>query len=101
MKTKEISFDTTKEEMDLINKIAKRAVKMAKELEFKYSMMDAGMDITACHANGCKLRLKELLKTDNSNFSHDVFGIRRHLNHQTGQLENYFLPRFAAKAQAR
>jgi hypothetical protein len=57
------------------------------------------MDITAVHANGCPLDLYRLLAADDANFAHDVFGIERHLNRLTGQLENCFLPRFALKAQ--
>lgn len=41
------------------------------------------------------LRLEELLNTDDFNFVHDLVGIRNHLNRQTGQLENFFVPRFA------
>jgi hypothetical protein len=53
------------------------------------------MDITACHLNGCPLRLGELLGADDANFAHDVFGIRRHLNRETGKLEDCFCPRYA------
>lgn len=53
------------------------------------------MDITACHANGCPLKLRELLAAEDFNFAHDVFGIRRHLNRETAQLGDYFMLRFA------
>ena len=53
------------------------------------------MDLTACHANGCPLRLDALLGAPDLDFTHDVWGIRRHINRRTGQLENHFLPRFA------
>lgn len=52
------------------------------------------MDITAAH-KVCPLKLEQLLAADDANFSHDVFGIRRHLNRETLQIEDYFLPRFA------
>ena len=61
-----------------------------------YKHMDAMMDIEACHSNGCPLRLNELLATDDGNFGHDVFGIRRHLDRETGKLGGCFLPRFSA-----
>ena len=60
-----------------------------------YKAMDCDMDITACHANGNPLRLAELLSADDFNFCHDVLGIRRHINRETGQLENCFVPRFS------
>jgi hypothetical protein len=53
------------------------------------------MDLAACHCNGCPLQLTELLDADDFNFSHDIFGIRRHLNRTTGKLDDRFLPRFA------
>lgn len=55
------------------------------------------MDITATHANGCPLKLAELLAADDFNFSHDVAGIYRHLDRTTGKLLDCFLPRFAQK----
>ena len=85
----------TKQQIQVIAQIAKRAVKMATEAGIKYTQMDALMDLDACISNGCPLKLDELLAADDGNFGHDVFGIRRHINRETGQLENCFLPRFA------
>lgn len=57
--------------------------------------LTAHMDISAVHAR-CPLRLSDLRDADQFNFAHDMYGIQRHLNRQTGTLENFFLPRFAA-----
>lgn len=90
----QIKFDASKFEMEIIIKIAQRAVAMAKKYgSTDYRMQDALMDIEACHCNGNALELDRLLAADDLNFSHDVFGIRRHLNRRTGELENYFVPR--------
>lgn len=97
---KEINWNASRFEFELMSKIATRAVKMAAALGVEYSMSTAIMDINACHSNGCPLFLDELLKSDNSNFGHDVFGIRRHINRETGQLEGCFLPRFAMPTPA-
>ena len=78
-----------------IYKIACRAVSMAIGAGFDYPIQDADMDITACHCNGMPLKLEELLHADEFNFAHDVFGIRHHLNRETGKLENCFCPRYA------
>lgn len=91
-----VKFTATKEELRVIANIAMRAVKMAQDAGIKYTQMDALMDLDACHSNGCRLKLTELLGADDGNFGHDVFGIRRHINRETGKLENCFLPRFAA-----
>lgn len=95
-----ISFKlASREEVELVSQIAQRAVSLAVKHGVKYKPMEANMDITACHANGCPLRLSELLTADEFNFSHDIFGIRRHINRTTGQLEDCFLPRFAARKE--
>lgn len=91
-----VSFEVTKADAQTIRNIAQRAVAMAVEAGVDYSVMEAEMDVTACHANGCPLMLSELAAADNFNFAHDVFGIRRHINRETGQLEDCFLPRFSA-----
>jgi hypothetical protein len=62
----------------------------------KYPLIDADMDICATHLNGCPLKLEELLAADDMNFAHDVFGIRRHIDRTTGELQDCFVPRYAA-----
>lgn len=93
--TKQIKWDTTKKDSKLIFKIAERAVKLAKKFGGEYNFQTASMDITAAHANGCELDLQKLLDAPDGDFGHDVFGIRRHINRETGELENCFLPRCA------
>lgn len=85
----------SQQEARIIHKIAARAVNMAIGAGFDYPIMDADMDITACHCNGNPLKLDALLRADEFNFAHDVFGIRRHINRETGKLENCFSPRFS------
>ena len=91
-----ISFKVSKDEMLKIRKLSAKAVSLAEKIGVDYKMTDIAMDLTACHANGCKLKLEELLSADEFNFAHDVFGIRRHLDRDTGELKDCFLPRFAA-----
>lgn len=89
------SFDVSAEESNQILAIAKRAVALADKYGVDYKLLEAEMDITACHANGNPLNLADLLHTDDGNFGHDVFGIRQHINRTTGELENCFSPRFS------
>lgn len=91
-------FDANREDTRLIIQIAKRAVSMAMRLGFDYDMLTATMDIEACHCNGSPLQLSNLLATDDGTFGHDVFGIRRHINRETGRLGDCFVPRTAAYA---
>ena len=95
MTTKTINWKVAKEDARTIRNIAQRAAAMAIEYGVDYSVIDADMDITATHLNGNPLKLSELASADNLNFSHDIFGIRRHLNRQTGELEDCFVPRFS------
>lgn len=90
-----VKFNTSREEAEITIKIARRASKLAHSLGIEYSTLEADMDITATHSNGTPMKLAELLAANDSNFSHDVFGIRRHINRRTGRLENCFLPRYA------
>jgi hypothetical protein len=94
--TKQISFAVTKKESEIIDHIADRARTLARAMGEDYPLIDARMDICATHANGNRLRLAELLAADQTNFGHDVFGIRRYLNRETGQLFGHFVPRFSA-----
>jgi hypothetical protein len=91
----EVSFDATPEERGVIRKIAKRAVALAKANGVKIKQIDTEMDLVATHANGNPLRLDALLAADDFNVIHDVFGIRRHLDRETGKLTNCFRPRFS------
>lgn len=54
------------------------------------------LDLKACHSNGCPLDLDELLAAPrDSDVAHDVAGIGRYLNRETGKLEGGFTPRYA------
>jgi hypothetical protein len=60
------------------------------------------MDLRAADGvNGNKkIDFERLLAADDFNFIHDVGGIQRHMNRETGKLENCFLPRCARKLEA-
>lgn len=90
---KTISWKTTKAEFALIVQIADRSI----ELGVHSDRQSAIMDVTATHANGCPLRLAELLDAPKFDFAHDLAGIRRHLNRETGELMDCFVPRTARR----
>ena|SRR3990172_7449479 len=93
-----ISYNVTRHEARLISQIVKRAV-----LEFETfthaNEFDLEMAITAVHANGCPLRLEDMLKGDSFNFLHDIHGMLANFNRNTGKLGNCFLPRYAKGKQ--
>lgn len=90
-----INWDISDGDIDLIQKISDRTVKLANTHGMSYSILDAQMDITAVHLNDVELDLNKLLAFDDGNFGHDVFGIKRHVNRNTGILKDCFLPRSA------
>ncbi|MCK1479288.1 hypothetical protein IVB27_32260 [Bradyrhizobium sp. 197] len=75
--------------------IARRARDLYLEHRVDRSVMDIDMDLAATHCNGNPLRLDDLLKADDFNLLHDVSGIAKHLNRETGKLEGFFSPRFS------
>jgi hypothetical protein len=93
----QINWTVSASDYALIGEITARAAALARRLHVDYPQSTILMDLTACHANGCALDLERLLATDDSNLAHDVFGIRRHLNRDTGKLEGHFVPRLAAR----
>lgn len=89
-----INFDVSNDDKITIRKIAERAMESGL-VSPEYGRLGVEMNITAVHANGCPLRLAALLAADDLNFAHDITGIHRHLNRETGKLDPLFLPRFA------
>lgn len=88
-----LSFKATREEHEAISRIVERALLMRPDLD----RLTLDMDLTACHANGCPLDFAKLESFDAFNFSHDVFGIVRHIDRDTGKLTRCFVPRCAAR----
>jgi hypothetical protein len=95
-----LKWNISKEDHDLIAQIAERAKEFARKQGVDYSWRDALMDLTAAHANGSPLDLAGLLAAKPMDFSHDVFGIANHLDHETGKLTRggVFTPRYRKQA---
>ncbi len=96
-KQDQVSFDCPKEERHLCKQIARRASDMLAEQNTTRDVLSIDMDITATHCNGNPLRLADLLAADDFNFMHDVAGIYRHLDRETGSLMDHFSPRFSRR----
>jgi hypothetical protein len=93
-------FTATRREHELIRKIVRRAVRLAQDEGIDYDVLSASMDIEACHCNGMPLDLARLADADDGTFGHDVFGIRRFINRQTGEIGGCFVPRTALPDRA-
>jgi hypothetical protein len=78
-------------EFDLIEQIVDRAFFLFPDRE----ATDIRMDIQATILGGCKLRLYDLVHAEQVDFIHDIVGIESHLDHQTFELKDCFVPRYA------
>lgn len=83
-------FDAS--EQYAVGKILERAEKDPNLMEGR-ERLDVAMDLAAVHHH-TPLRLMELAEADDFNFNHDMYGIRNHLDRETGELRR-FVPRFA------
>jgi hypothetical protein len=87
------NWEITREDHDLLVQVADRALsELAGYPDDKHTLI---MDLNACHANACALDFKGLLEAPLQDFSHDICGIRQHINRDTGKLEDFFTPRYA------
>ena len=88
----------TPEEEALVTQIVARAETLFHEHHphATFDRLAFEMDIAAVHAH-TPLRLTEWLAADDFNFVHDWSGIQRHIDRETGQLEDFFVPRFARR----
>ena len=82
-------------EEPFVAKIVDRALGMFARFRMPVEPLSVRMDIAAVHGR-IGLRLEEFAEADDLNFSHDIGGIYKHLNRETGDLEDCFLPRFSA-----
>jgi len=89
-----LNFQTSSEDFKYIISIV-----MRHEVEFpdiyKGKRLEAVMDISMTHTNGCPLKLRDLFMAKSFDFYHDVIGIRLYLDRNTGKLADCFLPRYA------
>lgn len=97
----QIKWDASTVEKRVIGEIADRAMKFNAQYGWGRTKQDFLMDIEAVHCNDAKLDFERLRDADDFNFTHDIVGIARHLNRETGKLENHFLPRFRERTARR
>lgn len=92
-----VSFDCSTNDREAVTRIATRAISVAERLTgTKLDQLEVEMDLIATHANGNPLNFAKLEGFDDFNLMHDMGGIRRHLNRDTGELTGFFSPRASA-----
>lgn len=94
-----LKWDVSREDGDMILACAKRARDVFEDRGIPFDLFECDMDLTATHANGCPMDFAALLAAPDFDFIHDIAGIRRHINRETGQLENCFMPRCHLKGE--
>lgn len=90
-----LSFEVTREDRKKIDRTVELGLELCKDYGVVYDRLDMAMDLTACHASGTPLDFDRLVEFDDGSFAHDLFGIRKYLDRQTGELTDNFLPRCA------
>lgn len=88
-----LKFTATRPQMVLIKRIAERVFKEMPD--YPDDLQTVMMDLDAAHSNGCPLNFPLLLNAPRMDFAHDVYGIRRHIDRETGKLLDCFVPRCA------
>jgi hypothetical protein len=81
-------------ETDLIKRIVDRAEQLARRFKQQTPRAAIVLDLVMAHRMQ-PLDLKMLLAADDGNFAHDVFGIMRHIDRNSGVMRDCFVPRFA------
>lgn len=95
----EVKFSASLAEHAMIGEIVKRAHRIFPEIfSAGRDGLDLRMDLDATHSNGCPLDLQKLLDAPEFDFIHDLGGIVRHLDRETGALKDHFWPRCAKPA---
>lgn len=94
-----VTFRRTFDDEKLIQKIVGRIARNDERFHTAEQKLALQMDITACHCNGNRLRLEELLKAEDHHFTHDVYGIYNNIDRTTGTLKNHFTPRYSSKIE--
>lgn len=94
----DIFYNFSQDELDLVVRAGVRVEKViGKQLNRATFLLDM-----AAVQKQCPLNLVELAFNDDiASVAHDILGIRRHINRDTGQLEGCFIPRFAKSNETR
>lgn len=90
-------LNATRGERDAILGIVRRFEDLVGD-DIEVNRLATMMDLEACHCNGCPLDLEGLRDLSRDvDLVHDVAGIGRYLDRDTGKLTQAFTPRYAAR----
>ena len=93
-------LNATRAEREVILGIVRRFEDLVGD-DLEVNRLSTMMDLEACHCNGCPLDLEGLRDSSRDvDLVHDVAGIGRYLDRDTGKLTQVFTPRYAARSFA-
>lgn len=93
-------LNATRAEREVILGIVRRFEDLVGD-DLEVNRLSTMMDLEACHCNGCLLDLEGLRDLSRDvDLVHDVAGIGRYLDRETGKLTQAFTPRYAARVPA-
>lgn len=87
----QVKFEATDQELASLNACIQRGVDL--KLVKRGQRLHHAMNLLATHANGNPIDFDRLLSADDFTFTHDLLGIDRHIDRETGHLANMFRPR--------
>lgn len=91
-----MNYNLTEREMEHLDKIMDRVKGFMDGGQFQAGQrMRLEISLAVCHLNGCPLDLEAMTTGLDADLVHDVFGIDRHISRDDGQLQHFFMPRFA------
>lgn len=93
-KKAQIEWKACPEDTDLLKQIAFRAWELLGQKRSAADLERICMDLTACHLNGCPLRLNDMLWGNDLDLMHDITLIYKHIDRRTGKLTGFALPRY-------
>lgn len=93
-----MNFAIDNESRDLIDAIVQRFFEA--HPDHHHDRKSVVMDLIACHNGGCPLDFAAMAACEDfSQVAHDIAGIGRFLNRETGELVDFFAPRFMLPEQ--
>lgn len=95
---KEVRFDSTVEELALIRRCVDRYKKLKEGIGQEIVggwELDVTMTLDAVNSNGTPIDFQKLLASYDFSFVHDMAGMEKHIDKNTGKLTGFFLPRSA------
>ena len=95
---KKVRFDSTVEELALIRRCVDRYKKLKEGIGQEIVggwELDVTMTLDAVNSNGTPIDFQKLLTAYDFSFVHDMDGMEKHIDKNTGKLTGFFLPRSA------